>query len=250
MEPSPSLPPNTGTDEPGASTDGRAPVAADQVPPSPERPGDAPPPVPRSRPDCPRRMRPRRSARRSTRRVGPIPWTGVRDSRRCGSACRCSSCGPAPATATSRTSKRRAALSGRAPTGERELKQLATRLARPRAQLAARLKATAPRGVYIVIDQTQNRLYLKKDDETLLEARVLGRVGDGAEGGGRQEARVGVRHAARRASRCCRCCAEPGVGQARLGVRRRRAADPEEPGRPPRVRARSASTRSTSATAT
>ena len=27
-----------------------------------------------------------------------------------------------------------------------------------------------PRGVYIVIDQTQNRLYLKKDEETLLDA--------------------------------------------------------------------------------
>ena len=34
-----------------------------------------------------------------------------------------------------------------------------------------RLKAAAPKGVYIVIDQTQNRLYLKKDDETLLEAK-------------------------------------------------------------------------------
>jgi len=37
-------------------------------------------------------------------------------------------------------------------------------------QLRARLDAAAPRGVYIVIDQTHNRLYLKKDQEVLLQA--------------------------------------------------------------------------------
>lgn len=64
-----------------------------------------------------------------------------------------------------------AAISGKVPTGDRELKQLAARLDRRSRELTARLKATAPRGVYIVIDQTQNRLYLKRDDVTLLEAR-------------------------------------------------------------------------------
>src|SRR5450759_903873 len=44
------------------------------------------------------------------------------------------------------------------------------RLARRARDLNARLKATAPRGVYVVIDQTQNRLYLKRNDETLLQA--------------------------------------------------------------------------------
>jgi L,D-transpeptidase YbiS len=64
-----------------------------------------------------------------------------------------------------------AALSGRVPAGDRELRQLVARLDRRSRELTARLKATAPRGVYIVIDQTQNRLYLKRDDDTLLEAR-------------------------------------------------------------------------------
>jgi L,D-transpeptidase YbiS len=64
-----------------------------------------------------------------------------------------------------------ARLSGSVPKGERELKQLVSRLDRRSRELTARLKAAAPRGVYIVIDQTQNRLYLKKDDETLLDAR-------------------------------------------------------------------------------
>jgi L,D-transpeptidase ErfK/SrfK len=64
-----------------------------------------------------------------------------------------------------------ARLSGQVPAGDRDLKQFVGRLDRRSRDLAARLKATAPRGVYIVIDQTQNRLYLKKDDETLLDAR-------------------------------------------------------------------------------
>ena len=64
-----------------------------------------------------------------------------------------------------------ARLSGQVPAGDRELKQLVARLDRRSRELTARLRATAPRGVYIVIDQTQNRLYLKRDDETLLEAR-------------------------------------------------------------------------------
>jgi L,D-transpeptidase ErfK/SrfK len=63
------------------------------------------------------------------------------------------------------------AASGKAPATDKELKQLQTRLERRSRELSAKLKAAAPRGVYIVIDQTQNRLYLKKDEETLLEAR-------------------------------------------------------------------------------
>jgi L,D-transpeptidase ErfK/SrfK len=62
-------------------------------------------------------------------------------------------------------------LSGKVPTGDRELKQFVSRLDRRSRELNARLKAAIPRGVYIVIDQTQNRLYLKRDDDTLLEAR-------------------------------------------------------------------------------
>lgn len=56
------------------------------------------------------------------------------------------------------------------PASEQDLKQQLTRLRSRERQLQARLKAAGPRGVYIVIDQTHNRLYLKKDDETLLEA--------------------------------------------------------------------------------
>lgn len=63
-----------------------------------------------------------------------------------------------------------AGLSGRAPSAPLELQQATTRLRGRERQLLARLKATAPRGVYVVIDQTHNRLYLKRDDDTLLEA--------------------------------------------------------------------------------
>lgn len=56
------------------------------------------------------------------------------------------------------------------PSGQRDLETLATWLRARERQLTARLKAAAPRGVFIVIDQTHNRLYLKRDDETLLEA--------------------------------------------------------------------------------
>jgi len=63
------------------------------------------------------------------------------------------------------------AVAGKVPATDKELKQLATRLERRSRDLTAKLKTTAPRGVYIVIDQTQNRLYLKRDEETLLDAR-------------------------------------------------------------------------------
>jgi hypothetical protein len=80
-----------------------------------------------------------------------------------------------------------AVLSGRAPTDERELQQSMARLHGQERQLLARLKATAPRGVYIVIDQTHNRLYLKRDDDILLEAACS--AGSGMvlkEGGGKK----------------------------------------------------------------
>jgi L,D-transpeptidase YbiS len=63
------------------------------------------------------------------------------------------------------------AMSVDLPSGGRALTQLVARLERRSRDLTARLHAAAPRGVYIVIDQTQNRLYLKRDDETLLEAK-------------------------------------------------------------------------------
>jgi len=37
-------------------------------------------------------------------------------------------------------------------------------------QLQAALQGLAPKGVYVVVDQTQNRIYLKKDQETILNA--------------------------------------------------------------------------------
>ncbi|MCX6545955.1 MAG: L,D-transpeptidase family protein [Acidobacteria bacterium] len=63
------------------------------------------------------------------------------------------------------------ALWGKMPAGDVELKQLTARLDRRSRELTSAVRAAAPRGVYIVIDQTQNRLYLKRDDETLLEAK-------------------------------------------------------------------------------
>ena len=80
-----------------------------------------------------------------------------------------------------------ATLSGRQPADGLELQQSVARLRVRERQLQTRLKATAPRGVYIVIDQTQHRLYLKKDDDTLLEATCS--AGSGMvlkEGGGKK----------------------------------------------------------------
>ncbi|MCK7510225.1 MAG: L,D-transpeptidase [Desulfobacterales bacterium] len=57
----------------------------------------------------------------------------------------------------------------------------------------------------------------------------------------RQEARVGLRHAARAVRGAARCCATPS-GRSRTGRSSRKAQPiPDEPGRPARVRARSAS---------
>lgn len=79
------------------------------------------------------------------------------------------------------------ALSTRVPRDERGLTQTVARWRGRAQQLRAHLKATRPRGVYIVIDQTQNRLYLKKDDDLLLEANCS--AGSGMvlrEAGGKQ----------------------------------------------------------------
>ena len=62
------------------------------------------------------------------------------------------------------------ALTGDVPSDDRGLKQVTSRLRARERTLKARLAAMTPRGVFIVIDQTHNRLYLKKGDETMLEA--------------------------------------------------------------------------------
>jgi L,D-transpeptidase ErfK/SrfK len=61
-------------------------------------------------------------------------------------------------------------VSGDVPSEARSLEPFTARLRSRRRSLGARLDALAPRGVYIVIDQTQNRLYLKRGNETLLRA--------------------------------------------------------------------------------
>jgi len=57
-----------------------------------------------------------------------------------------------------------------APEGARALKSAISRERTRERQLRSRLDAAAPRGVFVVIDQTHNRLYLKRDDEVLLQA--------------------------------------------------------------------------------
>jgi L,D-transpeptidase YbiS len=61
-------------------------------------------------------------------------------------------------------------VSSDVPGGERPLQQFTARLRSRERALSARLDALMPKGVYIVIDQTQNRLYLKRANETLLQA--------------------------------------------------------------------------------
>jgi L,D-transpeptidase YbiS len=62
------------------------------------------------------------------------------------------------------------AVSNEVPSEAQPLRQFTARLRGRQRTLSARLDALAPKGVYIVIDQTQNRLYLKRRDATLLEA--------------------------------------------------------------------------------
>lgn len=62
------------------------------------------------------------------------------------------------------------AMSSDVPLEGRPLQQFTARLRSRQRALATRLDALMPKGVYIVIDQTQNRLYLKRGNETLLQA--------------------------------------------------------------------------------
>jgi L,D-transpeptidase catalytic domain len=57
-----------------------------------------------------------------------------------------------------------------APAGARPTSREAVRLAGERERLQAALRRRVPRGTWIVIDQTHNRLRLMRGDETLLEA--------------------------------------------------------------------------------
>ena len=57
-----------------------------------------------------------------------------------------------------------------APAGPDEELPTEARLKSRQRQLRARLTQAAPRGRYIVVDQTNNRLYLREDDAVLLEA--------------------------------------------------------------------------------
>lgn len=56
------------------------------------------------------------------------------------------------------------------PSDAKSLRALESKLRRQQRDLRAALHRRRPKGTYIVIDQTQNRLYLMKDDEVLREA--------------------------------------------------------------------------------
>ena len=56
------------------------------------------------------------------------------------------------------------------PSDAKSIRQLENRLRRRDRELRAALDRRRPKGTYIVIDQTQNRLYLMKDEEVLREA--------------------------------------------------------------------------------
>jgi lipoprotein-anchoring transpeptidase ErfK/SrfK len=56
------------------------------------------------------------------------------------------------------------------PSDPKALKRYVGKLTAQHKQLEAALLAKAPKGIYVVVDQTQNRIYLKKDEETLLNA--------------------------------------------------------------------------------
>jgi len=149
MEPSPSSPPSSG--EPAAAT-------------SPDVPADAAPRGARQRPAG-------GPAPATPRRLGPIPldWRAavivaavvliVSGILAAGTGYVYGPYAGQPST-----------ISGRVPEDDRGIQQLASRLRARQKDLTARLAAMAPRGVYIVIDQTQNRLYLRRGDETLLQA--------------------------------------------------------------------------------
>lgn len=56
------------------------------------------------------------------------------------------------------------------PADAKGLKRLDARLRQRQKQILAALDRKAPKGIYLVIDQTQNRLYVMKDDQVLREA--------------------------------------------------------------------------------
>jgi L,D-transpeptidase ErfK/SrfK len=57
------------------------------------------------------------------------------------------------------------------PDGDADVNRFVARQKKVAAQASAELEKLAPADVYVVVDQTQNRLYLKKHGETLLEAK-------------------------------------------------------------------------------
>jgi L,D-transpeptidase YbiS len=61
-------------------------------------------------------------------------------------------------------------VSSDVPSDARPLQALTQRLRSRQRALTGRLDALATKGVYVVIDQTQNRLYLKRGSDTLLQA--------------------------------------------------------------------------------
>ena len=62
------------------------------------------------------------------------------------------------------------AIAGEIPSDARPLQQYTAKLRTRQRSLGTRLDGLVPKGVYIVIDQTQNRLYLKRGNDTLLQA--------------------------------------------------------------------------------
>jgi L,D-transpeptidase ErfK/SrfK len=57
------------------------------------------------------------------------------------------------------------------PSDPKALKQMETHLKQRQKQLAGALDRRVPKGVYIVIDQTQNQLFLRENDTVLREAK-------------------------------------------------------------------------------
>ncbi len=56
------------------------------------------------------------------------------------------------------------------PSDPKAQKRFVGKLVAQHKQLDAALQAKVPKGIYVVVDQTQNRIYLKKDEETILNA--------------------------------------------------------------------------------
>ena len=166
MEPSPSLPPSIGTAEPDEKTDPAETDRADQgvceaVAAEPAAPEPPSPPTLQAAPGvaAPWHLGPIVIDRQDVVIAGLvagallfIAWAGT--------GYRYERYAEAP----------RMSPANRARSDDRDPKQVVSRLRARERQLASKLKATAPRGIYIVIDQTLNRLYLKKDDDILLEA--------------------------------------------------------------------------------